>query len=78
MPFYVPVERYLEQPRFRELVGDALTERALRERGIFRPEAVARLRSSVASGEFLYSKQLLSIVILELWFRAMVDRRGVR
>jgi asparagine synthase (glutamine-hydrolysing) len=78
MPFYVPVERYLEQPRFRELVGDALTERALRERGIFRPEAVARLRDSVASGEFLYSKQLLSIVILELWFRAMVDRRGVR
>jgi asparagine synthase (glutamine-hydrolysing) len=78
MPFYVPVEKYLEQPSFRELVGDALTERTLRERGIFRPEAVEKLRASVASGEFLYSKQLLSIVILELWFRAMVDRRGVR
>ena len=66
MPFYVPVEKYLEEPSFRELVGDTLTERALRERGIFRPEAVEKLRASVASGEFLYSKQLHSIVILEL------------
>ncbi len=78
MPFYVPVERYLEHPRFRELVADALTERALRERGIFRPEAVEKLRAAVAGGEFVFAKQLLGIVILELWFRAMVDRRGVR
>jgi asparagine synthase (glutamine-hydrolysing) len=78
MPFYVPVEKYLAQPAFRELVGDALTERALRERGIFRPAAVEKLRSAVSGGEFVHAKQLLGIVILELWFRAMVDRRGVR
>jgi asparagine synthase (glutamine-hydrolysing) len=78
MPFYVPVERYLEQPSFRELVDEALTPRAVRERGIFRPEALERLRAVVAGGEFIHAKQLLSVVILELWFRAMVDRRGLR
>lgn len=78
MPFYVPVERYLTQPAFKQLIGDALSDRAVKARGILRPEAVARIRASVDSGEFLFAKQLLGIAILEIWMQAMVDRRGVR
>ncbi len=75
MPFYVPVESYFAEPVFRELVGDILSERCVRSRGIFRPEAVARLQAAVRGGDFVRAKQVLSLVILELWFRGAVDRR---
>lgn len=75
-PFYVPLEKYFSQPAFQELMHDTLSEQAVRNRGILRPEAVARLRKSMGSGEFIYAKQVLSLMILELWFRIMVDRRG--
>lgn len=75
-PFYVPLENYFRQPAFQELMHDSLSEQAVRNRGIMRPEAVARLCRSMDSGEFMYAKQVLSLIILELWFRIMVDRRG--
>ena len=75
MPFYVPVESYFAEPVFRELVGDILSERCIRSRGIFRPEAVARLQAAARGGDFVRAKQVLSLVILELWFRRAVDRR---
>ena len=78
MPFYVPVENYLSNPMFLELINDTLSAESIRARGLFRPEAVARLRQSMNSGEFLYVKQVVSLMILELWFRIFVDRRGVR
>ncbi len=77
MPFYTPVERYLAQPVFVDLLDDLLSERAVRERGVFRPDAVGRLRDSVRGGEFVMAKQLMSLMILELWCRMAVDRRGV-
>jgi asparagine synthase (glutamine-hydrolysing) len=77
MPFYVPVEKYLAQPAFRDIVDDTLSESSVRSRGLFLPKAVASLRASVHGGEFLYARQVLSLVILELWLRMAVDRRGV-
>ena len=76
MPFYVPVEKYLEQPVFKNLVADVLSEKTIRERGFFRPEAVLRLKQEIHGGEFVHVKQVLSLVILELWLRMAVDRRG--
>jgi asparagine synthase (glutamine-hydrolysing) len=76
MPFYNPIEKYAAEPAFRELVDGTLDDRIVRDRGLFRPEAVARLRDSVAGGEFLHVKQVFSLVALELWFQAFVDRRG--
>ncbi len=76
MPFYVPVERYLAEPAFQALVADTLSERAVRERGLLKPEAVTRVRNSMQTGEFLYVKQAISLMVLELWFRMAVDRRG--
>jgi len=77
MPFYVPAERYLAEPAFQALVADTLSERAVRERGLLKPEAVTRVRNSMQTGEFLYVKQAISLMVLELWFRMAVDRRGV-
>ncbi len=76
MPFYVPLEHFLGHPRFRDIMEDTLSDRVVRERGLFRPEAVARLRNALAQGEFLVAKQVFSLVMLELWFRTALDRRG--
>jgi asparagine synthase (glutamine-hydrolysing) len=76
-PFYVPLENYFSQPVFQELMHDTLSQQSVRNRGIVRPETVAQLCRSMDRGEFIYVKQVLSLVILELWFRAMVDRHGI-
>ena len=76
MPFYVPAERYLAEPAFQTLVADTLSERAVKARGLLKPEAVTRVRNSMHTGEFLYVKQAISLMVLELWFRMAVDRRG--
>ncbi|MCA9971708.1 MAG: asparagine synthase (glutamine-hydrolyzing) [Anaerolineales bacterium] len=77
-PFYIPLEEYFAQPAFQELMHDTLSDRAIRERGIVQPTAVSRLRQSMDRGEFVYVKQVFSLMVLELWFRIMVDQRGQR
>jgi asparagine synthase (glutamine-hydrolysing) len=77
MPFYVPFERFLGSPPFRELLEDTLSEAAVRRRGLFDPEAIRRLRRLADEGrDFIYPKQLFSLVLLELWYRMAIDRRG--
>jgi asparagine synthase (glutamine-hydrolysing) len=76
MPFYVPVENYLRDPAFQAMLADALSDRSVRARGILRPDAVARLRDSLHRREFVFVKQAFSLMVLELWFRMAVDRRG--
>lgn len=76
VPFYVPLERFLADPAFHELVADTLSDDAVRARGLFRVDAVAALKRSLAGGEFMFLKQVFSLVMLELWFRMAIDRRG--
>ncbi|MCB9889829.1 MAG: asparagine synthase (glutamine-hydrolyzing) [Planctomycetes bacterium] len=73
MPFYVPMENYYEQGGFVDMMDELLGERAVRERGVFRPEAVAELRAGMHRREFILVKQVFSLMTLELWFRAFVD-----
>ena len=77
MPFYVPIEKRFADPRFQELMADTLSERSIRARGLLRHEAVSRLREAMCQGEFVFVKQAFSLIVLELWFRMAVDRRGV-
>ncbi|HWP70626.1 MAG TPA: asparagine synthase (glutamine-hydrolyzing) [Gemmatimonadaceae bacterium] len=74
--FYVPLDRFMREPRYRDMVDDALSERVVRERGWFRPDAVARLRERTLTGDFVHAKQVFSLLSLELWHRIFVDRRG--
>lgn len=75
-PFYVPLDKYFAHPAFQELMHDTLSGQAVRERGIMQPDTVAHLCRSMDKGEFIHAKQVLSLIILELWFRIMMDRRG--
>jgi asparagine synthase (glutamine-hydrolysing) len=77
MPFYVPLEKCFSEPAFQALVQDALSNARICSRGIFRPQEVSKLRQSMHRGEFLFVKQVFSLVVLELWFRMAVDRRGM-
>ncbi len=76
MPFYVPVEHYFEQPEFVELMDDLLSGDSVKRRGIFRTQAVEKLRLSMRRREFLLVKQVFSLMTLELWFRIFIDRDG--
>jgi asparagine synthase (glutamine-hydrolysing) len=76
MPFYVPIEQRFSVPAFRELMDDTLSDRSVRVRGLFNPAAVAKLRQRMRGGEFVYVKQVFSLIVLELWFRMAVDRRA--
>jgi asparagine synthase (glutamine-hydrolysing) len=76
MPFYVPLEKYFADPVFRDMAEDTLSEKTVRNRGFFRPEAVAQLRQAMSRQEFVFVKQAFSLVMLELWCRMALDRRG--
>ena len=74
--FYIPLDQYFGKGRFHEIVEECLCERSVKKRGIFSHEAVSRLRSLVDKGDFLYGKQVFSLVALELWFRIFIDREA--
>jgi asparagine synthase (glutamine-hydrolysing) len=75
IPFYLPVEYFLDEPQFKALVADTLNESAVKRRGYFDPQVVHRLLGQMrATREFIYCKQVVSLVILELWHRVFVDR----
>ncbi len=73
LPFYLPLDRYLSHPGYGELVADTLSGPAVRSRGLFEPASIEALRRRATGGEFLYDKQIFSLVALELWFRDAVD-----
>lgn len=75
IPFYLPVEYFLDQPQFRRLVSECLNESAVRRRGYFDPKRVSALIAAMnSSREFIFCKQVVSLVILELWHRVFIDR----
>ncbi len=74
IPFYMPVEYFIEKGPFKQLVEDCLNETQLKQRGYFSPSAVARLVERMnTTREFVCVKQVVSLIILELWHRVFID-----
>ncbi len=73
-PFYFPLE-YFQHPQIRDLIGLTLNEAQVKKRGYFDPAAVQFLVDQMRTGEFLYLKQVLSLVILELWHMIFIDKQ---
>jgi asparagine synthase (glutamine-hydrolysing) len=69
--FGLPLKRWLRED-LRELTRDVLLDRTARERGLFNPARVAELVSSL-DGESVRTRQIWTLLMLELWFRAFVD-----
>lgn len=71
--FPVPILKYIDGPVL-DMVRDTLGSRAARERGLFRPEAVARLLQAPSEHITpLRGSKLWQVALLELWLQT----RGV-
>jgi asparagine synthase (glutamine-hydrolysing) len=69
--FGLPVRSWL-QNELREMVGDLLSEKRVRERGLFQPCAVAKMvRDNGRTRD--YTLQLWSLLTLELWQQTFLD-----
>ena len=72
--FFMPVEDCFGDNFFR-FVTDVLSRESVRKRGYFQYENVHKLieRYRANPRELLYSKQVMALVILELWHRSLLD-----
>ncbi len=73
--FPVPYESWLRND-LKDLVWAVLTDRRAVERGYFRKEAVERLLQADSNGRN-YSKEIFSLLSLELWQRMFLEREQV-
>ena len=67
-----PLGRWL-RGELAPLVDSYLSSKAVRRRGWFQPQAVARLREEFASGRRDYSLHLWGLLVLEEWARQYLD-----
>ncbi len=74
-PFYFPLEFFYENPRAKELVAMTLNEESVKKRGYFDYAYVKFLKEKMDAREFVYLKQLYSLVILELWHMVFIDKQ---
>lgn len=72
-PFFLPMEFFFEHPQIQRLIGETLNETQIRKRGYFEPAYVKSLLEKMQTREFVYLKQVMALVILELWHRVFID-----
>jgi asparagine synthase (glutamine-hydrolysing) len=70
--FGAPLRRWMRH-ELRPLVRDLLSQSSLARRGIFDPDAVARLVAANDSGAIDASYTMLSLVSIEIWCRRFLD-----
>lgn len=71
--FGMPIRRWLRQ-ELRDYVRETLGETALRRRGLFDPDAVARLLRLDAEGRIDGTYTIFALMCIELWCRRFLDR----
>lgn len=74
IPFFFPAEYLFEHPKVQELIKMTLSEDRLRRRGYFDPARVRALVDGMLRRDFVPVKQVMSLVILELWHQIFIDR----
>jgi len=70
--FAAPTDYWLAND-LREMTDDLLAESRVRERGLFRPEAVSRFVDEHRSGKQDWSMQIWQFLTLELWMQNFLD-----
>jgi len=72
MGFGVPLDHWFRGP-LSDFARDVLSDPRTLGRGLFRPEATARLLDEHVAGRFDHGYRLWSLLILELWQRRWID-----
>jgi asparagine synthase (glutamine-hydrolysing) len=73
--FTAPLRRWIRSD-LRPMVHDLLGPEAVRRRGLFRPDAVQALIQANQDGKIDASHTVLSLLCIEIWCRAFLDRAG--
>lgn len=73
--FCAPVRRWIHR-ELKPLIGELLSEKSIRDRGIFDPAAVGRLLRLEWENKIDATYTILSLICIELWCRMFVDKRG--
>jgi asparagine synthase (glutamine-hydrolysing) len=58
----------------KEMVDDLLSERQVKKRGLFHPEAVSRFVHEHRRGKEDWSMQIWQFLTLELWMQVFLDQ----
>ena len=74
-PFFLPMEFFFDHPQIRGLIAETLNEAQVRKRGYFDSTYVKALLEKMETREFVYLKQVMALVILELWHRVFIDKQ---
>jgi asparagine synthase (glutamine-hydrolysing) len=74
--FGAPMRRWIRED-LREMVRDILSERALRQRGLFDSRAVEDLINRNERLEIDASYMIFSLMCIEMWMRNFVDRQAL-
>jgi asparagine synthase (glutamine-hydrolysing) len=70
--FGLPVRSWLRN-ELKEMIGDLLSEKRVRERGLFHPNIIARMIEENRVGTRDYALQLWSLLTLEVWQQTFID-----
>ena len=73
-PFFLPMEYFYTNPKIKELIDLTLNEDQVKKRAYFDPAAVRNLVAGMEKQEFVGLKQVMSLVILELWHMIFIDQ----
>ncbi len=74
VPFFFPVEYLFQHPKVRDWIQLTLNEERVRRRGYFDPAKIKVLVDRLLRRDFVQVKQVMSLVILELWHQIFIDR----
>lgn len=66
--------RYWMKNDLRPMLDEVLSEKSIRNRGIFEPQAVNRMRKMDLLGNEDFSYPIFSLVCIELWCRLFIDK----
>lgn len=75
-PFFLPMEFFFEHPQISALIRETLNRDQVKRRGYFDPDKVEQLLQKMQTREFVYLKQVMSLVILELWHQVFIDKQS--
>jgi asparagine synthase (glutamine-hydrolysing) len=68
-----PLSRLLNTPPLSDFVGTCLSDSSVRRRGLFSPAGVKALVEKAGKGDYIVDRCVLSLVMLEMWFRIFID-----
>lgn len=73
--FVVPINEYFKEG-FSHLIDEHLSDDAVRERGLFNMDYIRKLLEEKNRNEVIYNRQLMNLLIFEIWMKIYFDNNG--